>query len=71
MKEFKVSCVEVLTDLVEHGVILTKAQGGFSQDKSTILETCNVPDVDLLKSLYEHTTVPMPQTVMDSVNLKA
>jgi hypothetical protein len=36
----------------------------------SILETCNVPNMDLLKSLYEHTTVLMSQTGMDSVNLK-
>ena len=85
---------ERLTELVEHGGILTQAQGGFRQDKSTainvcklygltkeaqrlkqrflrvdidfksafnsmsqaslwaILEAYNIPDIDLLKSLY-------------------
>jgi hypothetical protein len=39
----------------------------------SILETCNVPDIDLLKSLYEHNTplaVHISQTGMDIVNLK-
>jgi hypothetical protein len=90
---------ERLTEMVEHMGILTQAQGGFRQNKSTdinacklyslaketqrrkqrflradinfksafnsmsqaslwaILEVYNIPDIDLLKSLYEHTTV--------------
>ena len=34
-----------------------------------ILESYNIPDVDLLKSLYEHTTVRLPQTDMGSVKI--
>ena len=90
---------ERLTELVEHGKILTQTQGVFRQDKSTdinvcklygitkesqrlkrrflrvdidyrsafnsmnqtslwsILEAYGIPDIDLLKSLYEVTTV--------------
>ncbi len=90
---------ERLTELVEHERILTQAQGGFRQNKSTdinvcklygltreaqrlksrflrvdtdfksvfnsmsqasiwaILEAYGIPDIDLLKSLYKHTTV--------------
>ena len=92
--------------MVEHTDILTYAQGGFRQNKSTdindckiydltkavrrlkkrflrvdidfksafnsmsqtliwsILETYNVPDIDLLKSLYTHTTVRLSQSDM-------
>ena len=102
---------ERLTELVEHGRILTQAQGGFRQDKSTdinacklysitreaqrlkkhflrvdidyksafnsmsqaclraILETYNIPDIDLLKSLCECTTVMLPQTDMENVKI--
>ena len=35
----------------------------------TILETYNIPDIDLLKSLYEHTTVWLPQTDMGSAKI--
>ena len=35
-----------------------------------ILEACNIPDIDLLKSLYEHTTVRLPQTDMGSAKIK-
>jgi len=34
-----------------------------------ILEAYNIPDIDLLKSLYEHTTVRLPQTDMGSVKI--
>ena len=33
---------ERLTELVEHGNILTQAQGGFRQDKSTDMNACKV-----------------------------
>ena len=97
---------ERLTEMVEHMGILTQAQGGFRQNKSTdinacklygltkeaqrlkqrflradidfksafnsmsqaslwtILEVYNIPDIDLLKSLYEHTTVRLPHSDM-------
>jgi hypothetical protein len=35
----------------------------------TILETYNVPDVDLLKSFYEYTTVRLTQTDVGSVKI--
>ena len=34
-----------------------------------MLETYNIPDVDLLKSFYEHTTVRLPQAKMDSAKI--
>jgi hypothetical protein len=103
---------ERLMELVEHDRILTQAQGGFLQDKSTdinpcklygltreaqrlkwtflrvdidfksafnsmsqaslwtILEAYGIPDVDLFKSLYEHTTVRLPERGMGSVKFK-
>ena len=102
---------ERLTELVEHGKILTQAQGGFRQDRSTdmnvcklysitkeaqrlrkrflrvdidyrsafnsmsqaslwtILEAYNIPDIDLLKSLYEYTTVRLPQAETGSAKI--
>jgi hypothetical protein len=102
---------ERLTELVERGRILTQAQGGFRQDKSTDINVCKLysltkeaqrlkrrflkvdidfkrafnstsqaslwaivevyktPDVDLLKSLYEHTTVRVPERGMDSAKI--
>jgi hypothetical protein len=93
---------ERLTEMVEHAHILSQAQGGFRQNKSTdfngyklygitneaqrlkkrflrvdidfksafnsmsqaslwaILEAYDIPDVDLLKSFYRHTTVRLP-----------
>jgi hypothetical protein len=102
---------ERLMELVEYERILTQAQGGFRQDKSTdindcklydltreaqwlkrrflrvdidfksafnsmsqaslwtILEAYGIPDVDLLKSLYEHTTVLLPERVMGSAKI--
>ena len=35
----------------------------------SILETYDVPDIDLLKSFYEYTTVRLPQTKMGSVKV--
>jgi hypothetical protein len=102
---------ERLMELVEHERILTQAQGGFRQDKSTdinacklygltreaqrlkrrflrvdidfksafnsmsqaslwtILEAYGIPDVDLLKSLYEHTTVRLPERGIGSAKI--
>ena len=102
---------ERLTEMVEHAGILTQAQGGFRQNKSTdinacklygltktaqrlkqrfvrvdidfksafnsmsqaslwvILEMYNIPDIDLLKSLYEHTTVRLPHSNMGSAKI--
>jgi hypothetical protein len=102
---------ERLMELVEHEIILTQAQGGFRQDKSTdinacklygitkeaqrlkrrflrvdidfrnafnsmsqaslwaILEAYGIPDIDLLKSLYEHTTVRLPERGMGSAKI--
>jgi hypothetical protein len=102
---------ERLMELVEHEQILTQAQGGFRQDKSTdinacklydltrevqrlksrflrvdidfksafnsmsqaslwtILEAYGIPDIELLKSLYKHTTVRLPETGMDSAKI--
>ena len=102
---------ERLMELVEHEGILTQAQGGFLQDKSTdinacklygltreaqrlkrrflrvdidfksafnsmsqaslwtILEAYGIPDVDLLKSVYEHTTVRLPERGMGSAKI--
>ncbi len=102
---------ERLTELVEHGRILTQAQGGFRQDKSTDINACKLysitreaqrlknrflrvgidyksafnsmsqaspwaileaykkSDIDLLKSLYEYTTVRLPQTDMESAKI--
>ena len=98
-------------ELVDHERILTQAQGGFRQDKSTdinacklyvltreaqrlkrrflrvdidfksafnsisqaslwaILEAYGIPDIDLLKSLYEHTTVRLPERGMGSAKI--
>ena len=97
--------------MVEHMVILTQAQGGFRQNKSTDIKTCNlygltkeeqrlkqrflradidfksvfnsmsqtslwvilevynIPDIDLLKSLYEHTTVRLPHSDTGSAKI--
>jgi hypothetical protein len=97
--------------MVEHMVILTQAQGGFRQNKSTdinscklygltkevhrriqrflrvdidfksafnsmiqaslwtILEVYNIPDMDFLKSLYEHATVRLPHSDMGSAKI--
>ena len=102
---------ERFMELVEHDHILTQAQGGFRQDKSTdinacklygltkeaqrlqwrflrvdidfksafnsmsqaslwtILEAYGIPDVDLLKSLYAHTTVRLPERGMGSAKI--
>lgn len=102
---------ERLTELVEHGKILTQAQGGFRQDKNTDINVCKlygitrevqrlkkcflwvdidyritfnsmsqvflwvilegyvIPDIDLLKSLYEVTTVRLPQMDMKSAKI--
>ncbi len=35
----------------------------------TILEAYDLPDIDLLKSFYEHTTVRLPQTKMGSTKI--
>jgi hypothetical protein len=35
----------------------------------SILEACGIPDVDLLKSLYEHTTVRLPERDMGSAKI--
>ncbi len=97
--------------MVEHMAILTQAQGGFRQKKSTdinacklygltkeaqrrkqrflrsdidfksafnsmsqgslwvILEVYNIPDIDLLKSLYEHTTERLSHSDMGSAKI--
>jgi hypothetical protein len=34
-----------------------------------MLEVYNIPDVDLLKSFYEHTTVRLPQTKVGSAKI--
>jgi hypothetical protein len=34
-----------------------------------ILEVYNIPDMDLLKSLYEHTTVRLPHSDMGSAKI--
>ena len=34
-----------------------------------ILEVYNIPDIDLLKSLYEHTTVRLPYSDMGSAKI--
>jgi hypothetical protein len=102
---------ERLTEMVEHERILTQAQGGFRQNKSTdinacklygltreaqrlksrflrvdidfksafnsmsqaslwaILEAYGIPDIDLLKSLYKHTTVRLPERGMGSAKI--
>jgi len=102
---------ERLRELVEHEGLLTQAQGGFRQNKSTdinacklygltreaqrlhrrflrvdidfksafnsmsqaslwaILEAYGIPDIDLLKSLYEHTTVRLPERGMGSAKI--
>jgi hypothetical protein len=106
---------ERLTEMVENAHILSQAQGGFRQNKSTdingcklygitneaqrlkkrflrvdicknidfksafnsmsqaslwaILEAYDIPDVDLLKSFYEHTTVRLPQTKVGSAKI--
>ncbi len=112
MNQFLVYVInERLMRLVEHESILTQAQGGFLQDKSTdinacklcsltketqwlerrflrvdidfksafnsmiqaslwaILEPYGIPDVDLLKSLYEHTTVRLSEKDMGSTKI--
>ncbi len=35
----------------------------------TIMEAYGIPDIDLLKSLYEHTTVRLPERGIDSVKI--
>ncbi len=67
---------ERLTEMIENAHILSQAQGGFRQNMSTdiaslwaMLQAYNIPDVDLLKSFYEHTTVRLPQAKVGSVKI--
>jgi hypothetical protein len=41
----------------------------YTLTKETILEAYGIPDVDLLKSLYEHTTVRLPERDMVIVKI--
>jgi hypothetical protein len=41
----------------------------YTLTKETILEAYGIPDVDLLKSLYEHTTVRLPERDMGIVKI--
>jgi hypothetical protein len=74
---------ERLTEMVENAHRLSQAQGGFRVDIDfkiafnsmsqaslwTILEAYNVPGVDLLKSLYDHTKVRLTQTDVTSAKI--
>ena len=60
--------------MVEHSGILTQTQESTFNSMSqaslwAILEMYNVPDIDLFKLLYEHTTVRLPQSDMGSAKI--